>query len=943
MKVTGISPYSGPQDEDGLVTVYDITVKPAHLYTVLNVLVSNSKRISMLDVNALLSHGATETLRDAGAYRGQKNEQMWLQFMMGYTPTNPRVPMVHEKFINQLKASGINAVRSGYQTQVMALTNKDINAMAGDRLIKKGDTVHWDKDLRPIPGGLFDPQLTGGHNGRRWAAVELPEPMPNPVMEEPIRRILGLTQKQFAGVISGDHTLEGHGTGPKALAKALENIDLDREIRKAKAQWEGGKGQKRDDALRRWHYLEDSKRLGLHPKDWILDKVPVLPPAFRPVSVMGDSGTPLVNDANYLYKELIDSIDNHNKMKQHLGDDDLGAERAAIYDSFKAVTGLGDPVHPKLQEKGVKGILQSVFGSSPKFGCFDSETEILTEHGWTAFPDLVEGVRVFTLNPKSGFGEWQLPTGVFHWDYAGELFWFGTACGLDCVVTPNHRNWVRYRNDQDDMESGWQIERAYVTASDTNRKWFRTAASGWAGHRKRPRFLPKTCKLKDFAAFVGWWTAEGWLGDRKRDQVQLCQAVQQEAKCKDIDRLVRSLSLPFSVGKYHRKSSKGNTWVWQWSVRSEELAEWLSKNVRTGAANKKLSAKVRDWDIAYLKAFFLAYLNGDGTRRYLPRRNNGGVTHKNHSNLLDRHQNAHTISKSLAGDLQEIACKLGVTARLRWCPGDELRSPLCRVNLAGSRFVVMEGKRNHKVINYVGQVHCVSVPNGIIYVRRNGKPFFSGNTVQRKLLSSTVDNVGRATITPNPDFDMDTVGIPENQAYNVYSKFIVRRLRRRGLSVREALKHVTEKSELANAILQEEMQERPVYINRAPVLHKFGIMAFKPQLVKGNVLQVSPMIVKGFNADFDGDAMQFHVPTTDAAVKEAYERMLPSRSILSPADFKTPVNVPGQEYLGGLNHATRQHDNKKTRPRVFRSRQDAIKAYERGEITADTPVHIPED
>ena len=104
MKVRSVSPYAGPQEEDGLVTVYDITVRPNHLYTVLNVLVSNSKRISMLDVNALLSHGAVHTLNDAGAYRGQKNENMWLQFMMGYTPSDPKVPMVHEKFIHQLKA-----------------------------------------------------------------------------------------------------------------------------------------------------------------------------------------------------------------------------------------------------------------------------------------------------------------------------------------------------------------------------------------------------------------------------------------------------------------------------------------------------------------------------------------------------------------------------------------------------------------------------------------------------------------------------------------------------------------------------------------------------------------------------------------------------------------------------------------------------------------------
>jgi DNA-directed RNA polymerase subunit beta len=55
---------------------------------------SGSKRVSMLDVNALLSHGATETIRDASLIRGQKNEEYWTQFMQGHTPTEPKVPLV---------------------------------------------------------------------------------------------------------------------------------------------------------------------------------------------------------------------------------------------------------------------------------------------------------------------------------------------------------------------------------------------------------------------------------------------------------------------------------------------------------------------------------------------------------------------------------------------------------------------------------------------------------------------------------------------------------------------------------------------------------------------------------------------------------------------------------------------------------------------------------
>jgi len=583
MQVKSVTPYV---TDATLVPVYDITVDNTHLYKLeAGVVVSNSKRIALLDVNALLSHGATEISRDAGAYRGQKNEDLLMQFLSGHSPGKPRVPKVYEKFIAQLQSAGINVVRDGYQTQLMAMTRKDVDTLAGDREITSGETVHFDKDLKPIKGGLFDDALTGGHHGKRWSFIRLPEPLPNPVMEEPIRRLLGLTGKQYEATLKGDHEVSGYGTGPQAIYKALDNIDIDKEIATAKAQFYSGKASARDAAVRRWGFLKSAKRLNLHPREWVLDKVPVLPPTFRPVSLMGESGIPLIADANYLYKELLDANNNYKDLKGQVGDADIGNERLAIYHAFKAVTGLGDPVHPKLQEKGVKGVLKTIFGNSPKFG-----------------------------------------------------------------------------------------------------------------------------------------------------------------------------------------------------------------------------------------------------------------------------------------------------------------------------------------------------------------------TVQRKLVSSTVDSVGRAVITPNPDYDMDTVGIPENQAFQVYRRAIVRRLKRKGMDMRAALHHVKEQTPLARDVLQEEMEVRPVFINRAPVLHKFGIMAFRPKLVKGNVMQVSPLIVGGFNADFDGDAMQFHVPMTDEAVKEAYDKLLPSRSLLSPADFKSPVHKPGQQYLAGLYHATRQHDHgkKKRHTRVFRNNEDALKSYARGEITADADIQTIE-
>ena len=83
--------------------------------------------------------------------------------------------------------------------------------------------------------------------------------------------------------------------------------------------------------------------------------------------------------------------------------------------------------------------------------------------------------------------------------------------------------------------------------------------------------------------------------------------------------------------------------------------------------------------------------------------------------------------------------------------------------------------------------------------------------------------------------------------------------------------------------------------------------------------------------------MQFHVPTSEAAVKEAYERMLPSKNLISPADFKTPVHSLGQEYLLGAFLASQEN---KRRPRVFRNKRDALEALARGEMSYSDPVEI---
>jgi DNA-directed RNA polymerase subunit beta len=145
---------------------------------------SGSKRLALMSVHALLSSGATEVLRDAKLIRGQKNPEFWTQFMLGNKPATPRVPLIYEKFVDSLRGAGINVVRDGSKTHLMALTDKDIDHLAGNRELQNAETVDWQDYMKPKVGGLFDARLTGGHGGRSWAKITLHEPMPSPVFEE---------------------------------------------------------------------------------------------------------------------------------------------------------------------------------------------------------------------------------------------------------------------------------------------------------------------------------------------------------------------------------------------------------------------------------------------------------------------------------------------------------------------------------------------------------------------------------------------------------------------------------------------------------------------------------------------------------------------------------------------------------------------------------------
>ena len=321
-------------------------------------------RMSLGDTNALLSAGATKVLHDSHMLRGQANDEFWAAFMAGFPTRPPHESAPFKRFLSELKGAGLNPIHKGTRYHLWAMTDKDVDALAGNRIVKNGETLDISRDGRPIKDGLHDPNIFGTVDSTtQWAKIPLHEPVINPAFEDPIRRLLGLTENKLREVIAGRQEIST-GTGMKAIVDALRNYNVPKELEKARADFNSKRKTQRDDAQRKLGYLKHMSETNRSPADWILSSVPVLPPGFRPVSMGGRNNSTIVHDYNYVYKELIEANDVLKELSKQVSD--TGDERLNLYDSIKAVTGLGDPVGAKNKERGVKGILSRLLGDTSK-------------------------------------------------------------------------------------------------------------------------------------------------------------------------------------------------------------------------------------------------------------------------------------------------------------------------------------------------------------------------------------------------------------------------------------------------------------------------------------------------------------------------------------------------------------------------------------------------
>jgi DNA-directed RNA polymerase subunit beta' len=212
---------------------------------------------------------------------------------------------------------------------------------------------------------------------------------------------------------------------------------------------------------------------------------------------------------------------------------------------------------------------------------------------------------------------------------------------------------------------------------------------------------------------------------------------------------------------------------------------------------------------------------------------------------------------------------------------------------------------------------------------------------RQNLLGKRVDYSGRSVIVVGPQLKLHQCGLPKQMALELFKPFVMKRLvdLNHAQNIKSAKRMVERARPVVWDVLEEVITEHPVFLNRAPTLHRLGIQAFEPQLVEGKAIQIHPLVCTAFNADFDGDQMAVHLPLSAEAQAEARILMLSTNNILKPSDGK-PVTMPTQDMIIGLFSLTRETLDAPGTGRIFGTLSEALMAYDNHELDLQARIQI---
>ena len=232
---------------------------------------------------------------------------------------------------------------------------------------------------------------------------------------------------------------------------------------------------------------------------------------------------------------------------------------------------------------------------------------------------------------------------------------------------------------------------------------------------------------------------------------------------------------------------------------------------------------------------------------------------------------------------------------------------------------------------YVATLVDNKIPGVAAFAQRSGRPLKSikerlngkHGRVRGNLMGKRVDYSARSVITPDPNLSIRELGVPKKIAMNLTSpvrvnsrnKSFLTTLVQNGPSVYPGAKILVRKSgeniylenvdresivlEDGDYVHRHMMNGDPVLFNRQPTLHRMSMMCHVAKIMpRGDTFRMNVADTKPYNADFDGDEMNMHMPQDVESCSELLNLAAVPWQMISPANNKTIVGIFQDSLLG---------------------------------------------
>jgi len=307
---------------------------------------------------------------------------------------------------------------------------------------------------------------------------------------------------------------------------------------------------------------------------------------------------------------------------------------------------------------------------------YSEDTLVLTPKGWKWIKEIHEGELVFTLNRITNLIEIQPVSWKVSSEVHGKIVHFKNA-HCDLMVDKEHAIY-NARNKTRERAGNFIDKEVMFSRTGT-----------WIGE--------EISKSDEFLKFIAWYLSEGSsFIDTHHRRINISQVKRNNIPY--LKELTDSLGLKASYIGHH------------WRVHHARLDLWNYVHSLGNSLTKFIPLEIKNASRRQLSLFLDEIVKGDGYIR------------------KDGNYQYYTSSWRLASDIQEIALKLGYGSTL-W---EDKRKHGWTKHKAYIITITRKEEPVFKVtgqeIRYDGMMHCIGVPNEIIFVQRNGKPLWCGNT-----------------------------------------------------------------------------------------------------------------------------------------------------------------------------------------------------------------------